>query len=191
MNNLLVPLNLTSFMQGKYQLKRKAVDEDGAVSKRLRGTTEISVLLETEDLSAKLAIQNSMVAKIIECLEEIIWEGTSNTCGTTMEAWGKKIIGPLEKSCDEALKVRELCKQLSGLLNEYKSNKELEERSWSDATWRSDKWVGPISTCSNDLQIRVLGMQKLHEMIDEKRADIIGRADKLEQELKKLGVSFI
>ena len=181
-------------MQGKYQLNRKAVDEHEAVSKRPRVTAEISTLLETEDLSAKLEFENNTVKKFIEAFQEISRNNTSTTLGPKMQAWRLKKLDRIQQTIDEGMKICELRKQLSELLNEYKSNKELKEESWSDATWCSNKWAGPVSTlvtCNNDLQIRVLGMQKLREMIDEKRADIISRAEKLQTEIKNLGVSFI
>lgn len=181
-------------MQGKYQLKRKAVDEHEAVSKRLRVTAEISTLLETEDLSAKLEYKNRLLMKGMKSIQEIITDETSTTLGTKMEAWRKEIIDSMRRNCSKALKEYELRKQLSKLLNEYKSNKELMEESWSDATWCSNKWDGPISTlmtCNNDLQMRVLGMQKLREILDEKKADIICKVVKLEKEMKDLGSDFI
>jgi hypothetical protein len=195
---LLVPLNLTSFMQGQYQLKRKAVDERWAARKKprpaVKDATEIFALLETEDLLAKLEFKNSILMKGIKPLQEIIRDETSITCGTKMAAWRKEVIDSTRQNCDKALKERKLSKQFSELLVEYKSNKELMKESWANATLVSKEWVGLLSmpmTCNLDLQIRVLGIQKLQEILDNKKVDIISEAISLQYQMKNLGVDYI
>jgi hypothetical protein len=62
-----MPVNLSHAIQKFYNLKRKATAEHAAISKRLRSTSDMSTLLATEYLSAKLQSKNGIITSGRNC----------------------------------------------------------------------------------------------------------------------------
>jgi hypothetical protein len=179
---------------GLYTLKRKASQQLHPAREAMRDQPNFEELLDQLDLRKKLWAKNEWLTDHIKLIESQIDE--KDVFGIPpspdLSAWIT-----MEKASKQAclVKLREehrLRTELSTTATEYRVNTKLKSSTASIfpsvlTPWWIDRLSPAITSESLNANIAARGVQRAHQLLDEKRLILVARAVDLERELKALG----
>lgn len=180
--------------QARYGLKRKASKQLQPPWKGLRGLADFESLLDQVDFTKKLQVKNWFLAECNAQLEELINREFEIEFTRGVAAWLRSQKELKQADLVKLQKEHRVRAELIAVDEEYQNNTKLKKDTAAIFPWDLPQWdegaSKAMTSASLHTNMTALGVQKTHELLEEKKSKLISRAKELETELKALGQSM-